>query len=205
MVGGPLNARGFSCAGRRMHDDPGTSSLPLTCGSLTASAKAVLIENVRGFTMVTEPDASVRNYSTKLRKKLSARYEVFERLIDFAVWRAATSHALLPLGAGSRPVRGRSVRPAHGALAFLFLRSFAPQGPIVLMGGHFRPRNLARRQATIGETAGFEEIDTQSPALSKSWALEKGATDLRLARHFDEVRIGFRDYRVKPCGRTIRC
>jgi site-specific DNA-cytosine methylase len=103
LVGGPP-CQGFSCAGRRKHDDPRNklfASYLRIVDSLRP--KAVLIENVRGFTMDFEPDASVRNYSTKLRKKLSARYDVFERLIDlsqFGVPQRRTRYFLLALEPG---------------------------------------------------------------------------------------------------------
>jgi DNA (cytosine-5)-methyltransferase 1 len=84
LVGGPP-CQGFSSAGRRRHDDP-RNKLFASYLRIVAilQPRAVLIENVRGFTMDFEPDAVVRNFSHELRQRLSTNYDVFEELLDLS-------------------------------------------------------------------------------------------------------------------------
>lgn len=84
LVGGPP-CQGFSCAGRRQHDDP-RNKLFLSYLQVVdiLQPDAVLIENVRGFTMDFDVDSRVKNYSCKLRDRLAARYDIFEKLIDLS-------------------------------------------------------------------------------------------------------------------------
>src|ERR1700679_602403 len=62
LVGGPP-CQGFSSAGRRRHDDPRNQLFALYLKIVEIlKPKAVLIENVRGFTMDFGADAKVKNY-----------------------------------------------------------------------------------------------------------------------------------------------
>ena len=102
LVGGPP-CQGFSSAGRRRHDDPRNklfSSYLRVVDILRP--KAVLIENVRGFTQDFS-DSRVKNYASELRNKLQTRFDVYEDLIDlshFGVPQQRTRYFLLGLRPG---------------------------------------------------------------------------------------------------------
>jgi DNA (cytosine-5)-methyltransferase 1 len=103
LVGGPP-CQGFSSAGRRKHDDPRNrlfaSYLRLV---KILKPKAVLIENVRGFTMDFEAEPRIQNYSALLRRKLAADYDVYDELVDlskFGVPQLRTRYFLLALEPG---------------------------------------------------------------------------------------------------------
>lgn len=196
LVGGPP-CQGFSCAGGRKHDDPRNklfASYLRIVNSL--QPKAVLIENVRGFTMDFEPDASVRNYSTKLRKKLSARYEVFERLIDlsqFGVPQRRTRYFLLALEPGL--CEGDPFDLLMERLPS-FLRSLRLKTPVSSWAAISDLEiSLGGKQPST-ETPGFEEIRYTKPRthFQKLMGAGEGVpTDLRLARHSDEVADRFQE------------
>ncbi len=100
LVGGPP-CQGFSCAGRRRPSDPRnelfTSYLRIVD---ILRPTAVLIENVRGFTMDFNGEGGVRNYAHRLREELRAGYDVFEELLDlsqFGVPQSRTRYFLLAL------------------------------------------------------------------------------------------------------------
>src|SRR5258706_14081625 len=100
LVGGPP-CQGFSSAGRRKHNDPRNKLFSSYLRIVeTLKPKAVLIENVRGFTVDFNVDRGVKNYSHKLRERLSERYDVFEELLDlsqFGVPQLRTRYFLLAL------------------------------------------------------------------------------------------------------------
>src|SRR5262249_12675201 len=74
LVGGPP-CQGFSSAGRRRHDDPRNKLFAYYVQLVDLlKPKAVLIENVRGFTVDFDANNGVKNYSQKLRRKLSSDY-----------------------------------------------------------------------------------------------------------------------------------
>lgn len=103
LVGGPP-CQGFSSAGRRRHDDPRNRLFTAYLRIVDAlKPRAVLIENVRGFTMDFEGTTTVKNFSHTLRKKLVAKYDVFESLLDvsqFGVPQRRTRYFLLALEHG---------------------------------------------------------------------------------------------------------
>src|SRR6185369_11772524 len=78
LVGGPP-CQGFSSAGRRKHDDPRNQLFASYLRLVkTIKPRAVVIENVRGFTVDFE---NGDNYSSKLRKALSADYQIHEAML----------------------------------------------------------------------------------------------------------------------------
>src|SRR5262249_44647560 len=84
LVGGPP-CQGFSSAGRRRHNDPRnklfTSYLELVH---IIRPRAVLIENVRGFTVDFNSETRVRNFARSLRTKLAATYDVYEKVLNLS-------------------------------------------------------------------------------------------------------------------------
>jgi DNA (cytosine-5)-methyltransferase 1 len=194
LVGGPP-CQGFSCAGRRQHDDPRNKLFSSYLRIVdTLRPRAVLIENVRGFTMDFEADASVRNYSTKLRKKLSANYDVFEKLIDlsqFGVPQRRTRYFLLALEPGL--CDGNPFDLLMERLPS-FLRSLQLKTPVSSWTA------ISDLEVSLGgkqpscETPGFEEIRYTRPITHFQKLMGDGSagpTDLRLARHADEIEDRF--------------
>jgi len=196
LVGGPP-CQGFSCAGRRKHDDPRNklfASYLRIVDSLRP--RAVLIENVRGFTMDFDPDASVRNYSTKLRKKLSATYDVFERLIDlsqFGVPQRRTRYFLLALEPGL--CEGDPFDLLIERLPS-FLRSLRLKAPVSSWAAISDLEiSLGGKQPST-ETAGFEEIKYTKALTHFQKLMGSGGGvpgDLRLARHSAHIADRFQE------------
>ena len=196
LVGGPP-CQGFSSAGRRKHDDP-RNQLFESYLSLVDLLKprAVLIENVRGFTMDFSADDSVKNYSQKLRDRLAEDYDVFEELLDlsqFGVPQARTRYFLLALEPGM--YEGNPFELLKARLPS-FLRSMQLKAPVSSWAA-ISDLEVARggRQAS-SETPGFDEIAYTSPQTrfqKLMGAAGTAPTDLRLARHSPEITERFRE------------
>lgn len=103
LVGGPP-CQGFSSAGRRQHDDPRNKLFKSYLRLVNIlKPRAVLIENVRGFTMDFDSGNRVHNYSDKLRALLSENYEVHAELLNlsqFGVPQNRTRYFVLALERG---------------------------------------------------------------------------------------------------------
>ena len=195
LVGGPP-CQGFSCAGRRKHDDPRNELFASYLQIVdTLRPKAVLIENVRGFTMDFEPNAKVVNYSATLRKKLETRYTVFEKLIDlseFGVPQRRTRYFLLALEPDLC-----TQDPFDLLMRRLpsFLRSMSLKTPVTSWAA------ISDLEISLGgkqpseETPGFEEIRYTKPLTHFQKLMGTGGapTDLRLARHSDEIAGRFQE------------
>lgn len=190
LVGGPP-CQGFSSAGRRKHDDPRNklfASYLRIVGILRP--KAVLIENVRGFTMDFDVDSGVKNYSHKLREKLSATYDVFERLLDlsqFGVPQLRTRYFLFAI----QP--GLCVDDPFDVLMDRlpsFLRSMRLKTPVNSWSAISDLEVSRGGKQPSTDTPGFEEIKYTRPLthFQKLMGAGEGSpTDLRLARHSDEI------------------
>jgi DNA (cytosine-5)-methyltransferase 1 len=103
LVGGPP-CQGFSSAGRRRHDDPRNQLFASYLQIVDIlKPRAVLIENVRGFTMDFDMEPRVKNYAQNLRRRLSEKYDVYEVLLDlsqFGVPQLRTRYFILALQSG---------------------------------------------------------------------------------------------------------
>ena len=196
LVGGPP-CQGFSSAGRRKHDDPRNKLFASYLRIVDVlKPAAVLIENVRGFTMDFDVDDKVRNYSHKLREKLSENYDVYEALLDlsqFGVPQLRTRYFLLALQPGlcaSNPFDLlRSRLPS-------FLRSLRLKVPVTSWAA-ISDLEVARggRQPSK-ETPGFDEIRYTKPLTHFQKLMGAGEatpTDLRLARHSGEIADRFQE------------
>jgi DNA (cytosine-5)-methyltransferase 1 len=196
LVGGPP-CQGFSSAGRRKHDDPRNKLFASYLRIVdTLRPKAVLIENVRGFRMDFDANTGVTNYSTKLREKLSARYDVFEKLLDlsqFGVPQLRTRYFLLALRPG-----------LYGGNPFdllmdrlpTFLRSMRLKIPVASWAAISDLEVSLGGKQPSSETRGFEEIKYTKPLTHFQRLMgagEAAPTDLRLARHSDEVTERFQE------------
>ncbi len=196
LVGGPP-CQGFSSAGRRRLDDPRnklfTSYLRLVD---ILQPKAVLIENVRGFTMDFEGTAGVKNFSDKLRGKLSAKYDVFEELLalsEFGVPQRRTRYFLLATAPG---VSSGSPFDALKNRLPSFLRSMRLKVPVSSWAAISDLEVSRGGTQPSPETSGFDEIAYTSPLTHFQKLMGAGQvvpTDLRLARHSKEITERFRE------------
>jgi DNA (cytosine-5)-methyltransferase 1 len=196
LVGGPP-CQGFSTAGRRRHDDPRNQLFASYLEIVEIlKPKAVLIENVRGFTMDFDTDKQVKNYSQKLREKLSADYDVFEELLDlsrFGVPQQRTRYFLLALQPGFTVVNPfdllRDRLPS-------FLRSLSLKAPVSSWSAISDLEVSRGGTQPSRDTPGFEEIRYTKPLTHYQKLMSGGEstpTDLRLARHSADITSRFRD------------
>lgn len=196
LVGGPP-CQGFSSAGRRQHNDPRNQLFASYLRLVDIlKPRAVLIENVRGFTMDFSIDEGVRNYSHKLRKKLSAEYDVFEELIDlsdFGVPQARTRYFLLALEPGladENPFNKLSRRLPT------FLRSLRLKAPVASWAAISDLEVSRGGTQPSRDTPGFDEIKYTKPLTRFQRLMGAGEnipTDLRLARHSAEISGRFQE------------
>jgi DNA (cytosine-5)-methyltransferase 1 len=194
LVGGPP-CQGFSSAGRRKHDDPRNELFEEYLAIVRIlNPKAVLIENVRGFTIDFSAKDGVKNFSKKLQERLAKNYEVHAELLDlsqFGVPQARTRYFVLALQPGIC-----SVNPFDKLKGNLpaFLRSMRLNAPVKswaaisdleISRGGTQPSN---------ETPGFDEIHYTSPRTHFQRLMGAGEvkpTDLRLARHSEVITARF--------------
>jgi DNA (cytosine-5)-methyltransferase 1 len=159
--------------------------------------KAVLIENVRGFTMDFNSDENVMNYSQKLRDRLAKDYDVFEDLLDlsrFGVPQLRTRYFLLAIQPGVCKENPFSLLKARLPS---FLRSMQLKAPVTSWAA-ISDLEIARGgKQPSSETPGFDEIAYTSPRTHYQRLMGASAdtvpTDLRLARHSAEVTERFRE------------
>jgi DNA (cytosine-5)-methyltransferase 1 len=196
LVGGPP-CQGFSSAGRRQQNDPRNQLFASYLRLVDIlKPRAVLIENVRGFTMDFSTDEGVRNYSHKLRKKLSAEYDVFEELIDlsdFGVPQARTRYFLLALEPGLADENPFNKLRRHLPT---FLRSLRLKAPVASWAAISDLEVSRGGTQPSKETPGFDEIRYTKPLTHFQRLMGAGEnvpTDLRLARHSAEISDRFQE------------
>lgn len=196
LVGGPP-CQGFSAAGRRQHDDPRNQLFASYLNLVDiVKPKAVLIENVRGFTIDFSDGDEIKNFSQALKARLSDAYTVHEQLFDltiFGVPQARTRYFVLAF---------RSELNLPNPFAHLqsrlpsFLRSLRLTVPV--------PSGAAISDLEVGrngtqpstENKGFEEICYKGPLTHYQRLMNAGCeipSDLRLARHSENIAGRFRE------------
>lgn len=190
LVGGPP-CQGFSSAGRRQHDDPRNQLFKSYLKLVTRlRPRAVLIENVRGFTADFQNKKGVRNYAEDLRDKLSRDFEVYEELVnvsDFGVPQRRTRYFLIALERGvceGNPFEHLRRR------ASTFLRALRLQAPVSSWSAISDLEIGRKGRKPSAESPGFDEIDYAGPLTRYQQLMNSGAckpADLRLARHAEEI------------------
>lgn len=195
LAGGPP-CQGFSSAGRRKQDDPRNSLFESYLETVELlKPRAVLIENVRGFTMDFQSKKTVKNYSAILRDRLSKNYDVYEKLLDlskFGVPQRRIRYFLLALQPNlyqGDPFDLISKRMPS------FLRTLRLQPPVTSWSAISDLEISRGGTKPSRDTEGFEEIGYVEPITHYQElmeACESGPGDLRLARHSDEVAHRFR-------------
>lgn len=195
LVGGPP-CQGFSAAGRRQHDDPRNQLFDAYLNLVDIiNPKAVLIENVRGFTVNFNVGDEIKNFSQLLKVRLSNNYRVYEKLFDlsiFGVPQARTRYFVLAFRSElnvSNPFTHIQDRIPS------FLRSLKLTVP-VSSGSAISDLEISRNgKQPSTECKGFEEICYIGPFTHYQKLMNKGADnplDLRLARHTKEIEDRFK-------------
>lgn len=195
LVGGPP-CQGFSSAGRRKHDDP-RNELFASYVQLVdiLEPEAVLIENVRGFTIDFEVEDGSKNYAEILREKLDADFDVFECLLDlssFGVPQLRTRYFLLALRPG---ICGTNPFDQLAARLPGFLRSLGLKAPVSSWAA-ISDLEIARGgiQASA-ESKGFNEIKYVRPRTGYQRLMNQDServSNVRLARHAVEIEKRFK-------------
>lgn len=194
LVGGPP-CQGFSSAGKRRYNDPRNrlfrSYLRLV---ETLEPRAVLIENVRGFTVDFDNGARKYNYAGTLRQALAEKYEVHETLLDlseFGVPQARTRYFLLACEPGL--CDGDPFAHLRRRLP-TFLRTLGLQAPVSSAAAISDLETSRKGRGPCRDTPGFEEIEYGGPLTRYQTLMNAGTerpTDLRLARHRPEIERRF--------------
>jgi DNA (cytosine-5)-methyltransferase 1 len=196
LVGGPP-CQGFSSAGRRKHDDPRNQLFASYLKIVEIlKPRAVLIENVRGFTMDFDMDSGVKNYAQKLRKRLSEKYDVHEILLDlsqFGVPQLRTRYFILALERGLCPENPFDLLKRRLPS---FLRAIGLKAPVSSWSAISDLEIGRGGTQSSKETPGFDEIRYTYPRTCYQKLMAAGAkapSDLRLARHADEIKERFEE------------
>lgn len=196
LVGGPP-CQGFSSAGRRKHDDPRNQMFASYLNLVDIiKPKAVLIENVKGFTLDFNAGDGVKNFSHMLKARLSDEYTVHEQLLDlsiFGVPQARTRYFVLAfrseLNVPNPFIHLLNNRPS-------FLRSLRLTAP-VSSGAAISDLEVERCGTQPStESKGFEETRYAGPLTHYQKLMNAGCevpTDLRLARHAENIAGRFKE------------
>lgn len=190
LVGGPP-CQGFSAAGRRQHDDPRNQLFDSYLKLVDIiKPKAVLIENVRGFTVDFNAGDEIKNFSQLLKARLSDGYMVYEQLLDlsiFGVPQARTRYFVLAFRSELN-VPNPFLHLQNRLPSFLrSLRLTAPVSSTTAISDLEVGRNGKRPSL---ESNSFEEICYVGPLTHYQKLMNAGGgapTDLRLARHRDDI------------------
>lgn len=196
LVGGPP-CQGFSSAGRRKHDDPRNQLFASYLNLVDViRPKAVLIENVRGFTLDFSAGEKIKNFSQALKSRLSDTYTVHEQLLDlstFGVPQARTRYFVLAflteLNVPDPFAHLQSRLPS-------FLRSLRLTAPVA-SGAAISDLEVGRggKQPST-ESKGFEETCYAGPLTRYQRLMNAGCkvpTNLRLARHAEGIAGRFKE------------
>lgn len=196
LVGGPP-CQGFSSAGRRQHDDPRNQLFASYLNLVEIiKPKAVLIENVRGFTLDFSVGDETKNFSQLLKAELSDDYTVHEQLLNlsiFGVPQARTRYFVLAF---------RSELNVSDPFAHLqnslpsFLRSLRLTAP-VSSGAAISDLEVGSNGTQPStESKGFKETCYSGPLTHYQKLMNAGCktpTDLRLARHAEHITERFKE------------
>jgi DNA (cytosine-5)-methyltransferase 1 len=196
LVGGPP-CQGFSSAGRRKHDDPRNQMFASYLNLVDIiKPKAVLIENVKGFTLNFNAGDGIKNFSHMLKARLSDEYTVHEQLLDlsiFGVPQARTRYFVLAfrseLNVPNPFIRLLNNRPS-------FLRSLRLTAPVSsgVAISDLEVERCGTQPST--ESNGFEETRYAGPLTHYQKLMNAGCevpTDLRLARHAENIAGRFKE------------
>lgn len=196
LVGGPP-CQGFSCAGRRQLDDPRNQLFASYLKLVDIiKPKAVLIENVRGFTLDFGAGDEIKNFSHALKARLSDAYTVHEQLLDlsiFGVPQARTRYFVVAF---------RSELSVPNPFTHLqsrlpsFLRSLRLTAPVSSWAAISDLEVGRNGTQPSTESKGFEETRYAGPLTHYQKLMNAGCqapTDMRLARHAEDIAGRFKE------------
>ncbi|MCF5630308.1 DNA (cytosine-5-)-methyltransferase [Pseudomonas syringae] len=196
LVGGPP-CQGFSSAGRRQPDDPRNQLFDSYLNLVDIiKPRAVLIENVRGFTLDFNAEGEIKNFSQALKARLSNAYTVHEQLIDlscFGVPQRRTRYFVLAfrseLDVPDPFIHLQNSLPS-------FLRSLRLKAPVSSGSAisDFETAHCGTRPST--ESKGFEETRYAGPLTHYQKLMNAGCEspdNLRLARHNGNIVSRFKE------------
>ncbi|MGO4722926.1 MULTISPECIES: DNA cytosine methyltransferase [unclassified Inquilinus] len=201
LAGGPP-CQGFSHAGRRRPDDPRNQLFEAYLELVgMVRPRAVLIENVRGFTSSFDrrEHSGITNFADALRNRLEADYNTVSAVIKTSNLGVPQSRSRFFL-IGLRKDEGMA-----GKLGCFFDDLYERSSSFLTMRG--LPQRPAardaisdlevRRNGTVpcDDCPGFEAIDYSVPTCAYQIAMRDGfegkPSDTRLARHRPEIRERF--------------
>jgi DNA (cytosine-5)-methyltransferase 1 len=190
LAGGPP-CQGFSSAGRRRLCDPRNRLFETYVRLVEVlRPRVVLIENVRGFTINFSNSGNVNNYAKMLRSLLCERYQVYEEMLDLSLFGVPQLRKRYFLIAFRSDLCSANPFGALMARLSSFLRSLGLRAPVSSWSAISDLEVSRGGVQPSRDTAGFNEILYTSPLTSyqKLMAAESsGPSDLRLARHSDEI------------------
>jgi DNA (cytosine-5)-methyltransferase 1 len=203
LAGGPP-CQGFSHAGRRQADDPRNSLFEDYLALVQhVQPKAVLIENVRGFTSDFGrgmPGAG-RNFAAELKERLSEAYSTTDTILmasDFGVPQARPRFFLIGVRRDLTPET--SMASFFGTLRAQSRRFLAARGLSLGTTARDALSDLeVERAGTMDcpDTAGYLAIAYAGPLSAFQRAMQDGhgrqPADTRLARHAPEITARFAD------------
>jgi DNA (cytosine-5)-methyltransferase 1 len=193
LVGGPP-CQGFSSAGRRRHDDPRNRLVKSYLRVVDMiKPQAVIIENVRGFTVNFKNDDAIDNYADLVRNQLAKHYIVHEELLDlsmFGVPQARTRYFLVAIRPGTFTGNPLAVLKARIPA---YLRSLGLRAPTSAYAAISDLEISRGGVQDCPDMRGFSEIKYTRPRSRYQKLMNSGAapTDLRLARHAPTIKRRF--------------
>lgn len=201
LAGGPP-CQGFSAAGRRQADDPRNQLFRAYLRLVElVKPRAVLIENVRGFTVDFRTEGKTDNYSMLLAKALDEEYVVHDALLNlsqFGVPQFRTRYFVLAFRKG---ICANTPFEVLRRMVPSFLRSVGIRTPVSAWSAisDLELDRCGTRDST--DTPGFKEINYRQPLTKyqKVMAVVPGEpSDLRLANHSTTVSTRFAEI-IKLC------
>lgn len=203
IAGGPP-CQGFSHAGRRQADDPRNRLFEEYLALVDEiQPRAVLIENVRGFTsdFGRGMPGEGRNFAAELKDRLSAAYETADTILvasDFGVPQARPRFFLV--GVRRDIATGRAVDSFFRRLKGTASRFLASRGlPLGTTSRDAICDLEVGRAGTIDcpDSVGYKAIAYGGPISAFQRAMQQGygrqPSDTRLARHAPEISTRFAD------------
>lgn len=189
LAGGPP-CQGFSSAGRRRANDP-RNQLFNSYLRLVELLKpsAVLIENVRGFTIDFQGDSHTDNYSAKLVTALSKDYVVSDTLLNLSRFGVPQNRVRYFLLAFRKGLNAGNPFEILEEMLPGYLRSMGLRAPVSSRSA-ISDLEVGRCGARpSSETSGFKEIGRSKPLTryQKLMCTPGGAGDVRLANHTGAV------------------
>lgn len=213
LAGGPP-CQGFSHAGRRSADDP-RNRLFEDYLNLVAMLRprAVLIENVRGFTsdFQRSSEGGVKNFAQALKERLAADYDTVDAILKASEYGVPQSrHRFFLIGIRREENKRTDLLKFFDNLSksssgFLAERKLDKSPTALDAIGDLEVRKNGVKPCP--DSAGFQSIDYKGPRTPFQSFVRDGSvgvpSDTRLAKHRPDIEARFSDI-IKQCGEDGR-